>query len=37
MKKWRCTICGFEIEAEECPEVCPLCGVPAEDFELVEE
>lgn len=37
MKKWRCTVCGYVYEGEEPPEVCPLCGVPADKFELVED
>lgn len=35
---WRCTVCGYEYEGDEFPEdfVCPLCGVPADQFERVE-
>ena len=40
-KKWRCTVCGFEVEFEgdALPEdyACPLCGVGPDQFELVEE
>ena len=32
MKKWVCTVCGYIHEGEEAPEICPLCGVGAEDF-----
>ena len=34
---WRCTVCGYEYEGDELPEdfVCPLCGVPASEFEKV--
>ena len=32
MKKWVCNVCGYVHEGEEAPEVCPLCGVGAEDF-----
>ena len=32
MKKWVCTVCGYIHEGEEAPEVCPICGVGAEDF-----
>lgn len=34
---WRCTVCGYEYEGDELPEdfTCPLCGVPASDFEKV--
>ena len=36
-KVWRCTVCGYEYEGDELPEdfVCPICGVPASDFEKV--
>ena len=36
---WRCTVCGYEHNESELPEgfVCPLCGVPAEMFEAIEE
>lgn len=37
MPKWRCTVCGYIHEGENPPEVCPLCGVGAEEFEKVEE
>ncbi|MCD8199951.1 MAG: rubredoxin [Coriobacteriaceae bacterium] len=37
MKKWRCKLCGYTVEADEPPTVCPLCGAPATSFELVEE
>ena len=34
---WRCTICGYEHEAEELPDgfTCPLCKHPKEDFEKI--
>ena len=34
---WRCTICGYEVEADELPDdfKCPLCGMPKEKFERV--
>ena len=40
--KYVCTVCGYEIPAEEfenLPEdwVCPLCGVGKDMFEKVEE
>ena len=31
-KKWRCLVCGQVFEGEEPPEVCPACGVGAENF-----
>lgn len=38
MHKWRCKICGYEYVGENLPEdfVCPVCGHPASDFEMVE-
>ena len=35
---WRCTVCGYEYVGDTLPEdfVCPLCGVPAEQFEKVQ-
>ena len=34
---WRCTECGYENIGDELPEdfECPLCGVPASEFEKV--
>ena len=34
LKKFRCKICGYEIEAESLPDdfVCPLCGVGKDNF-----
>lgn len=26
MKKWRCKVCGYEVVAENPPEICPVCG-----------
>lgn len=37
MKKWICTVCGYEIESETPPQECPLCGVGPEDFQEVTE
>ncbi len=37
MKKFVCTVCGYVYEGEEPPETCPVCGVPASDFEEVTE
>ena len=35
---WRCTVCGYEVEATDLPDdfTCPLCKHPREDFEKVE-
>jgi len=30
---WVCTVCGYEIESDEKPEECPICGAGAEVFE----
>ena len=35
MPKWICTVCDYVHEGEEPPEVCPVCGAPAEDFDLL--
>ena len=35
MKKWRCKVCGYIHEGETPPEVCPVCGVGPEEFELL--
>ena len=39
MKKFVCTVCGYEHEANELPEdfTCPLCGVGKEAFVEKEE
>ena len=34
MAIWRCTVCGYEVEADEPPATCPVCGV--ETFERVD-
>ncbi|MBD3232890.1 MAG: rubredoxin [candidate division Zixibacteria bacterium] len=36
MKRWRCTVCGYEESGEFPPEICPVCGAPADAFEPVE-
>lgn len=35
LKKFRCTVCGYEVEATELADdfVCPVCGVGKDDFE----
>lgn len=35
MKKWRCKICGYIHDGERPPEICPVCGAGAEDFEAM--
>jgi flavin reductase (DIM6/NTAB) family NADH-FMN oxidoreductase RutF/rubredoxin len=37
MKKWRCTVCGYEHEGDEPPLECPICGVGPNDFVLLQE
>ena len=32
MKKWKCEVCGYVVEGETAPEVCPACGAGAEVF-----
>ncbi len=36
-KRWRCMVCGYVHKGESPPEVCPVCGVGSEKFELMEE
>ncbi|MGC9326318.1 MAG: glutamate synthase-related protein [Candidatus Hinthialibacter sp.] len=31
--KWVCVICGYECDALEAPEMCPVCGAGPDDFE----
>lgn len=37
MKKWQCTVCKYIHEGDEPPEKCPVCGVPASKFVLLED
>jgi len=37
MKKWQCTVCKYIHKGDEPPDKCPVCGVPAEKFVLLEE
>ena len=37
MPVFRCVVCGYDVEAEQAPEQCPVCGVGAENFEEVKE
>jgi len=34
MKKWVCVLCGFVVEGEEPPEICPVCKASATKFKL---
>ena len=35
--KWRCKLCGYEVEMEELPEdyTCPICGAGPDQFEKI--
>ena len=35
--KWRCKVCGYIFEGEKPPKTCPICGVPADQFEKIED
>ena len=37
MAKWVCKVCGYVYEGDAAPEQCPICKVPASQFEKVEE
>jgi uncharacterized membrane protein len=37
MKKWQCTVCKFVHKGDDPPEQCPVCGVAAEKFTLMED
>lgn len=36
-KRWRCKVCGYIHRGDEVPEICPVCGVGSDKFELMEE
>ncbi len=36
-KMWRCEVCAYLHEGEEPPDICPKCGVPKEDFVLLDD
>lgn len=36
MAKYVCSVCGYVYEGDSAPEKCPVCGAPAEKFNLVE-
>lgn len=36
LKLWKCVICGEIFEAEEVPEICPVCGAGSDQFIQVE-
>ena len=37
MSKFVCSVCGYSHEGEVAPEKCPLCGVPSDKFNKVDE
>lgn len=37
MKKFICKVCGYVHEGDSAPEICPLCGVDASQFEELKE
>jgi hypothetical protein len=37
MKKWQCSVCKYIHEGDDPPEKCPVCGVPASKFILLED
>ena len=37
MKKFVCSVCGYVYEGEAAPKECPICHVPSEKFNKVEE
>ena len=37
MKKYICSVCGYIHEGESAPERCPMCKVPAEKFNELQE
>ncbi|MDR2473896.1 MAG: NADH:ubiquinone reductase (Na(+)-transporting) subunit C [Tannerella sp.] len=36
MSKYRCKLCGYIVEGDVVPDVCPVCGAPASEFELID-
>jgi len=36
-KSWRCVVCGYVHHGDAPPDVCPVCGAPAADFEAFSE
>ena len=35
MAKYKCKVCGYIHEGNKAPDVCPVCGVPASEFEEI--
>ena len=36
-RQWRCTVCGYIHDGDSAPDVCPVCGAAASEFEPYEE
>jgi len=36
MNKYKCKVCGYIVEGETPPDVCPMCHAAASEFELIE-
>jgi rubrerythrin len=30
---WICQVCGYEMESDEVPEICPVCSADSDKFE----
>ena len=37
MAKYKCKVCGYIHEGNKAPDVCPVCGVPASEFEEIKD
>ncbi|MFN3822163.1 MAG: rubredoxin-like domain-containing protein [bacterium] len=37
MKRYRCSVCGYEHTGDEPPEVCPVCGASKDAFEEIDD
>ena len=35
-KIWKCLVCGYEVEGDEAPDSCPVCGVGPDQFTAIE-
>jgi flavin reductase (DIM6/NTAB) family NADH-FMN oxidoreductase RutF/rubredoxin len=36
LKKWICTVCGYEHDGDLPPDICPVCGVGPDKFIMIE-
>ena len=37
VKKFRCTVCGYVATGDSAPDLCPVCSVTRDKFELINE